>query len=57
MKKIDAIFVNIWLIKIENRSKYSVKEFLFDGNIIFVLKGSHEKNIFVLNSGSNPFHV
>ena len=51
-EKIYAIFVNIRLIKIENRWKYSVKECLFDGNIIFVLKGSHEKNMFVLNGCS-----
>ena len=56
-EKINAIFVNIRLIKIKNRWKCSVNQCHFDGNTIFVLKGSHEKNMFVLNSGSNPFHV
>ena len=40
---VNTIIVNIWLIKIKIRWKYSVKECLFDGNITFVLKGSHEK--------------
>ena len=43
MKKINAIIVNIRLMKIKNRWKYSVEERQFDGNIIFILKGSHEK--------------
>ena len=59
MKKINAIIVNIWLIKIKNRWKYSVKQCLYDGNINFVLKGSHEKNMLALNlnSSSIQFHV
>ena len=56
-KKINAIIVNIRLIKMKNRWKYSVNQCLFDGNIIFVLKDSHEKNMFVLNSSSIQFHV
>ena len=56
-EKINAIIVNIRLIKMKNRWKYSVKQCQFDGKIIFVLKCSQEKNMFVLNSSSNPFHV
>ena len=54
---INAIIVNIPLIKIKNRWKYSVKQYLYDGNIDFVLKGSHEKNMLALNSSSIQFHV
>ena len=43
-------------MKIKNKWKYSVEERQFDGNIIFILKGSHEKNMFSLTSSSNPFH-
>ena len=41
----------------KNRWKYSVNQCLFDGNIIFALKDSHEKNMFVLNTSSIQFHV
>ena len=45
-------------MKIKNRWKYSEEQLLFDGNIIFVLKGSHEKNMFGLkNASTHELHV